>query len=312
MLELPVDFGSGEVAADDSPGPESMPETTKRPERAPRRVVVLRRLAAPPAREITEREEDDDDDDDPHESAEDAPPFDDTRSFRPFDPMRSGLQMTKRPERRHVGKQERLHPVQESGSAAMGEQLQTGDGLRCVWLLRVRDVEEADTTDLHDHPKVLPLIRWLPAAGSNSLRAAMIALRARPFLGHALRRRHLRDPVGTSIEQDKMDIAVAFSLKLGDLNDNSPHLTLKLGQSRLRGRVRLGERIHRRERCVLRVQVDRGCAARVTQRFLSPSKRTQPFSETFSTRAGAAVTATVARSALATVPVICRRLNWGN
>jgi hypothetical protein len=54
------------------------------PQRAPRRVVVLRRLAAPPAREITEREEDDDDDDDdPQDSAEDAPPFDDTRSFRP-------------------------------------------------------------------------------------------------------------------------------------------------------------------------------------------------------------------------------------
>jgi hypothetical protein len=44
----------------------------------------VRRLAAPPAREITEREEDDDDDDDPQDSAEDAPPFDDTRSFRPF------------------------------------------------------------------------------------------------------------------------------------------------------------------------------------------------------------------------------------
>jgi hypothetical protein len=41
-------------------------------------------LAAPPAREITEREEDDDDDDDPQENAEDAPPFDDTRTFRRF------------------------------------------------------------------------------------------------------------------------------------------------------------------------------------------------------------------------------------
>ena len=44
----------------------------------------MRRLAAPPAREITDREEDHDDNDDPQDKAEDAPPFDDTRSFRPF------------------------------------------------------------------------------------------------------------------------------------------------------------------------------------------------------------------------------------
>jgi hypothetical protein len=43
----------------------------------------VRRLAAP-AREKAEQREDDDDDDDPHDNAEGAPPFDDTRSFRPF------------------------------------------------------------------------------------------------------------------------------------------------------------------------------------------------------------------------------------
>ena len=43
--------------------------------------------------------------------------------------FRSGLQTTKRPEGRHFGKQERLRPLQRSGSAAVGEQLQTGDGV---------------------------------------------------------------------------------------------------------------------------------------------------------------------------------------
>jgi hypothetical protein len=42
------------------------------------------RLAAP-AREKADREEGNDDDDDPQDRAEDAPPFDDTLSFRPFD-----------------------------------------------------------------------------------------------------------------------------------------------------------------------------------------------------------------------------------
>jgi hypothetical protein len=61
------------------------------PQKAPRRVVLLRRLAAPPAREKTDREEGNDDDDDPQDSAEDAPPFDDTRSFRPFDLIQERL-----------------------------------------------------------------------------------------------------------------------------------------------------------------------------------------------------------------------------
>jgi hypothetical protein len=44
----------------------------------------VRRLAAPSAREKAKQRENDDDDQDPHDDAEDAPPFDDTRSFRPF------------------------------------------------------------------------------------------------------------------------------------------------------------------------------------------------------------------------------------
>jgi hypothetical protein len=51
------------------------------PKRRPVVSSVLRCLAAPPAREKAEREEGDDDDDDPQDSAEDAPPFDDTRSL---------------------------------------------------------------------------------------------------------------------------------------------------------------------------------------------------------------------------------------
>ena len=43
------------------------------------------RLAAP-AREEAEQRQDDDDDDDPHDDAEDAPPFYDRQSFRPFRP----------------------------------------------------------------------------------------------------------------------------------------------------------------------------------------------------------------------------------
>ena len=52
--------------------------------------VTVRRLAAP-ARKKADREEGNDDDDDPQDSAEDAPPFDDTRSFRPSILLRSGL-----------------------------------------------------------------------------------------------------------------------------------------------------------------------------------------------------------------------------
>ena len=60
-------------------------------------------LAAPAAREIAEREEDDDDDDDPQDNAEDAPPFDDTRSLRPFDLIQELLANDEAPEGRHVG-----------------------------------------------------------------------------------------------------------------------------------------------------------------------------------------------------------------
>jgi hypothetical protein len=71
----------------------------KAPRRAPRRVVVLRRRLAAPAREKADREEGNDDDDDPQDSAEDAPPFDDTRSLRPFDPIQERLANDEAPRR---------------------------------------------------------------------------------------------------------------------------------------------------------------------------------------------------------------------
>ena len=62
-----------------------MPQRRSAPKERPVVFVALHRLAAPPAREKADREESNDDDDDPQDSAEDAPPFDDTRSLRPFD-----------------------------------------------------------------------------------------------------------------------------------------------------------------------------------------------------------------------------------
>ncbi len=92
-----------------------------------------------------------------------------------------------------------------------------------------------------------------PQAASNFLRALMIALRARAFLGC---RRHLRDPVSAGVEQDQMNVAIAFAFELDDLNCQPPNLKLERRVPCRRRWVRMIWTRDLGQRCVLRRQVD--------------------------------------------------------
>ena len=86
------------------------------------------------------------------------------------------------------------------------------------------------------------------------------------FLGDALGSRHLSDQVVVATEQDEVNITVAVEPELDYLGRHPPDLPAEGGRACLRRSVRLGERVDRCDRGVLRVKVDK-LALRIAQRL---------------------------------------------